>query len=200
MRGWRDRRSFLSTMALALSALAACSSTGPPPKLYVLGDVASPRSDAVSQPAAVAEVKRVRLPDYLDTTDIVSRGAGGLIVTSQSGRWAERLSINVTRAFAQSLQARVPQLAVTTAPREDPRWQVVIDIDVFEVQPDGQCVLAGRWSVRDSRGGRTLKDETISLSAPVARSSDAELVAAMTRQVDELAGRVAPALETALAR
>jgi uncharacterized lipoprotein YmbA len=202
MSSRRYRGVFLSGLVLAILELSACGSSGPPPKLYVLGDTAQVGTGDVSQLSyPVLELKPVRIPDYLDTTDIFVRQAGGHIVASQSARWGERLSVGVTRAIAISLDTRLPHVAVTTSPSlEEPRWQILIDIDSFETQADGQCVLAGRWSVWQGRGRQKLNEERISLATQVGKESDAEVVAAMTRQVDDLAGRIALALETRMPR
>src|SRR5262249_55533545 len=145
----------------------------------------------------VLELKRVHVPDYLDTTDIVIRHPDGRIVARPSARWGERLSVGVTRVVAAALEARLPHVAVTTAPpTEAPRWQVLIDIDTFEAQAGGPSVVAGRWSLREGRGGQRLRDEKFALSAPVGQDSDQALVAAMTRQIDQLVERIAPTLQS----
>jgi uncharacterized lipoprotein YmbA len=187
-----------ASLALAMVALAACGGGAPPPQLYVLGDGVRPQPEAVSQlDDPVVEIKRVRLPDYLDTSDIVLRADGGRIVASQTGRWGERLSVGVTRVVAASLGTRLPQLAVTTTPPlETPHWQVLIDVEAFEAQPGGPSVLSARWSLREGRGGQRLREERISLTAPIGNGDDAAVVAAMSRQLDELVGRIAPALES----
>ena len=202
MSSWRYHGVFLSGLVLEILALSACGSSGPPPKLYVLGDTAQVGTGDVSQLSfPVVELKSVRIPDYLDTTEIFLRQAGGHIVASQSARWGERLSVGVTRAIAISLDTRLPDVAVTTSPSlEEPRWQILIDIDAFETQAEGQCVLAGRWSIWEGRGREKLNEERISLATQVGKGSDAEVVAAMTRQVDDLAGKIALALETRMPR
>jgi hypothetical protein len=57
-------------------------------------------------------------------------------------------------------------------------------------------VLTGRWSIWEGRGGQKLREERISLSTPAGRGSDQEVVETMTRQVDQLVDRIAPALQT----
>ena len=197
MKDWRRPGFAPASLAIAI-LVSACSSAGPPPELYVLGEAARPKPEPVSQlDDPIVEVKPVRVPDYLDTTDIFTRGPGGRIVASQSARWGERVSVGVTRAVATSLEARLPQLVVTTSPPlEHPRWQVLIDLDAFEVQPGGPSVLTARWSIREGRGGQKLREERISLSTPVGHGSDQEVVETMTRQVDQLVDRIAPALQT----
>jgi uncharacterized protein len=182
---------------LAAAAVSACGTGGPAPELYVLGDAPRPAAEAVSQLSdPVLELKRVRVPDYLDTTDIVTRHPDGRIVARPSARWGERLSVGVTRAAAAALEARLPRLAVTTTPPiEAPRWQLLIDLDTFEVRADGQSVLSARWTLLEGRRGERLHEEKVSLATPVGQATDRAVVAAMTQQLDQLVDRIVPALE-----
>jgi hypothetical protein len=187
----------LATLVIAIPALSACGWGDRPPEVYVLGDgVPAGQHQSSQLNSPIVEVKPVRIPDYLDNKDIVVRHAGGQIVASTDARWGERLSLGVTRAVAASLAPWVPRLAVTTTPPlEIPRWRVLIDIYVFDVQSAGQCVLAGRWSVWTGNGEKKLRDEKFSMSAPIGKGTDPEVVASMTRLVDRLAANIAPALE-----
>ena len=68
--------------------------------------------------------------------------------------------------------------------------------NAFEAEAGGQCVLSGRWSLWEGRGEKQVKDQVFSMSTPVGEPGDARVVAAMTRLVDQLAGRIALALTT----
>jgi len=107
--------------------------------------------------------------------------------------------VGVTRAVAGCLEARLPQLAVTTVPPpEPPRWQLLIDIDTFEAQAGGQSVLIARWTLLEGRRGERLREEKVSLVTPIGQGGDQAVVAAMNQQVDQLVDRIAPpALEAA---
>ena len=187
----------IACLCFAILALSACGSAGPPPDLYVLGGAAPVGAGPVVRPGGpVVQLEPVRIPDYLDTTDILTRGDGGRIVASRSGRWGERLSLGVTRAVAASLGPRLSRLIVTTSrPLDTPRWQVLIDVDAFDVRPGAQCVLMGRWSIWAGGGGPKLQEERFSLTGRVESGGDPEVVAVMTRELDELAALIAPALE-----
>jgi uncharacterized lipoprotein YmbA len=190
------RAATLALLGAACAALANCGPGGPSPALYVLGTPPAPTSAA--RPVAglpVVELKPVRVPDYLDTTDLVVRDDGQL-VPSRTGRWGERLSVGATRALGTALAARLPRLLVTTAPPvERPAWQVLVDLDTFEARRDGQIVLTGRWSVTDGAGRATLAAERVSLVEPLAGAGDAAVAAAMTRDLEALAARIAAAFE-----
>ena len=184
---------------LALSAavaLSGCHSADPYPNVYVLG-IAPPVRPAdesqLGQP--VIEVKLAQLPDYLDSTDIITHRAGGRVTASETGRWGERLSVGVTRAVALSLAAQLPGLAVTTLPPLAAPWrQVRIEIDSFSARPDGECVVSAEWSIRAGDNGRLLEKQRTALVVAVAGSGDAAVVAAMGSEVNTLADRIALAL------
>jgi uncharacterized lipoprotein YmbA len=104
----------LSVLAITFGRATACGLSEAPPKVYVLGDspVVEP-ADESQLNAPIVEVREARVPDYLDTTDIVTR----LITPSPSGRWGERFSIGVTRAVTMVLRQDLPELTVTSAAR-----------------------------------------------------------------------------------
>jgi uncharacterized lipoprotein YmbA len=143
----------------------------------------------------MVEVRPVRVPDYLDTTDIVTRGAGGLITPSESGRWGERFSVDLTRAVTAALARQLPRLAVITSARwGEPRWEIAIELEAFDVRPSGSSTLAATWSIIDTRQNRTLVAERVVLTASGTFQTDAQVVAVMRHQVDELANEVARSL------
>jgi uncharacterized lipoprotein YmbA len=188
--------SFLGLLATTM-LVSACGSAGPPPRIYVLGELASNRPASVSEAdPPIVEVKSVRLPDFLDTTEIVTRRPGGEIIASKSAQWGERLSIGLTRTVALSLAGSLPQLVVMASPPLDaPQWQVLIDIDAFDAQVDGPCTLMARWSIWEGRGNKKVSEGRLLLNEPIGTSTDAHVVAAMNRAVDELANRIARQLQ-----
>jgi uncharacterized lipoprotein YmbA len=200
MSARRCRLHGLAFAAMTAMSVAACGTGTAPPRDYVLGAPVAESRQAVSQVGLpVVEIRPVRLPEYLDTTDLLTRRAGGQIEPSQTARWGERLSIGVARSLASSLATRLPSAAVTTMSAEQPSWQVLVDLDSFEQRQDGNCVLAGRWSVRDGRR-RTIEVERVSLLVPVDGTNDEHVVAAMTHAVDEFAARIAATLQQRLPR
>ena len=148
----------------------------------MLGTAAA--ATTVTRPQAglpVVEVKRVGIPDYLDTTDILIR-SGGQVVPSRTGRWSERLSVGVTRAFAAALAVRLPLMTVTTTSRAEPSaLQVVVDIETFDARTDRQIVLVADLTVTKGTARAKLYSERTSLVETMAGTGDSAVVAAMTR-------------------
>ncbi|HQT78647.1 MAG TPA: PqiC family protein [Rhodopila sp.] len=190
------RLSPLSGAVLLL--LAACGRSGPPPRMYVLGNPQRVVTASTSQSRLpVIEVARVRVPGYLDTTDIITR-SGSQVIPSDTGHWAERLSAGVARALAADLTTQLPAMHVTTAqPASSPARQVLVDVETLEARPDHQVVMVANWSITDGRAERTLLAKHSTFAIPVQGAGDAGVVAAMTRAVSELADQVANGIRRA---
>jgi len=187
-------------VAVLAVSLAACA--GPAKREYVLGSPAVPSGSVLSVQAAspVVQVERVQVPDYLDTRDIVTRH-DRQVVPSETGRWAERLSVGATRALAAALAAQLKGVAVTSSqPIDPPAVRVVVDIVDFDASLDGSVVLAARWTVTDATGQRSLSTEQATVSEPVSSERDAALVAAMSAALDKLAIRISAGIEPNLAQ
>lgn len=133
----------------------------------------------------------MRLPDYLDTRELVVR-SGNQLLPSKTGQWAERLSVGMTRALALSIGMQLPNVAVlTTNPIERPTWQVLVDVTAFEARVDREVVLAARWTVTDGTGRSSLQSEDAVLMEPTESMDDAAVVSAMNRAVEGLANQIA---------
>ncbi len=68
---------------------------------------------------------------------------------------------------------------------------MAIELEAFDVQPTGRSSLAATWTVLEVRHRRKLAEERVVLTANGRYRSDAEVVAVMDRQVNELAERIA---------
>src|SRR3954447_26815871 len=148
----------------------------------------------------VVEFKPVLVPDYLDGTDILVRDGASTLAPQPAARWGERLSIGVTRALAQDLTSRLPGFVITTVdPVEPPSRRVLVEMESFEPRPDGSVLLVARWRVLDGGGRKTLAAQGVPLPEPVSRLDAAEIVPAMTRAMQGLAGRITESLQAATA-
>lgn len=185
-------------LALGALGLCSCGPAAPPQTTYVLGTPAPPveRTEPVSGRLAI-EVRKVLMPDYLDGSDILVRGAGNVLRPSTTGRWGERLSVGTTRALADGLRKRLPDFVVTTsAPAAPVSCELLIDVDSFEQYVDQPVLLIAEWRVLGPASRKALAAERTSITQAVKGSGDAALVAAMSRALEDLADRIAPELQS----
>jgi uncharacterized protein len=192
----------LLTLA-ALIVLTGCASS-PLPRTYVLGTPAEPVAGVHNEAGRpVVELPTVGLPDYLDGSDILVRNGRNELTASATGRWGERLSLGITHALEADLARRLPGDLVThtPVPAQSAQGQsarsVLVNIDAFDVRPDGRCVLSARWTIpgNDRQPAAIIQQGTfVTLAESKAAAeplTDAGIVSAMAAAVDQLADRIA---------
>ncbi len=186
----------LAFFSASICGITACSLSGPPPAEYALGPLPAAAAAIVPQTGLpVVQVKRVQLPEYLDTTDILER-RGNQLVPSPTGRWGERLSVGMTRAIAALLAARLPRMAVTATPQaRRPARQILVDVAAFEPRPDHEVVLVARWTITDGSAREELTAQQATLVEAIEGTGDSAVVAAMLHALSDLADQIAVGIE-----
>jgi len=183
------------SMAGAALLLAGCASD-PPLRTYVLSTPVNAKAEVSTAPGRpILQLQPVVLPDYLDTTDIVLRRGPNEIEASPTGRWGERLSQGLSHALAADLATRLPQDRITLgSSRDRSDWQILVNVDAFDVQPNGRCILSARWTILKKDGKEVPVGSGIFITQATGINDgvgDAALVSAMAGTVGQLADRIA---------
>lgn len=174
-----DRSGAVAAMLAFLLAMLVASCAPPPATLYTL-DVPAAAVDAapLSAKTMVIEIRRVAIPDYLDTQDLLVRD-GSRLKRSTQGRWASRLSLNVTHFLAGLLGQRRPDALITDQPQTDvPSYRIFIRISTLDVTTSGVATLEADWQIvphdptRPSRRDRA----RFSITGPVATDQEVVLL------------------------
>lgn len=148
--------------------LAACSST--PPRLFLLnaeqipssqhaelsGDQA--RRDVSAPLSRIKAGLSVTVPEYLDRPDIMVRSDSNELARLPDARWAEDLSITVSRVMAADLATALPGADIVPWPIRYERannFRIAIDLTKFEADAHGTVEIEGRWILLDDRSDTT---------------------------------------------
>ena len=199
------RRRLLVTVAAAvLGALAAggCFSPRPDPsKFFVLAPVGAPANPIppaglTSSSIPTIGIGPIKLPEYLDRDEVVTRVGPNRLELSDQDRWAEPLDNNFKQVIAQDLTQLLGTHSITFYPwpgttRVD--YQVRIDVYRFETDPSASAQLVAHWQVLD--GSRKLlyaNDSSLSEQAQPGEPG----AAALSRTVDGLARQIASAIQS----
>ena len=141
-------RAFLRAGMLHVLVLMIIGCASPRLSLYTLespGALATERP--LSRHSVVIEVRRVVIPDALDTQDIVVRN-GNQFDRSPTGRWATRLSVAITHYLTGQLTARRPDALVTDQTQVGtPNDRLYIAISTLDITRTGQAVLEADWTI-----------------------------------------------------
>ncbi|WP_247877353.1 PqiC family protein [Azospirillum brasilense] len=189
--------------AAALAALAACSTS--PSRFYHLDAVAPDAAPPGNAPLRAGEAQRrviglegVKVPGYLDRSEMVMRAPGNRLVVKEFDRWGGPLDEMVTRTLLRNLETDLPGAEVVGLPlqRDFPVNQVVeVTLDRFDAAEDGPAVLEARWRVFDQGGDRLRRLGHTAAQEPVSAAGDPGAVAdALSRTLTRLAQDIASAL------
>jgi uncharacterized lipoprotein YmbA len=199
------RRLSVTVIAAALGMLAAggCFSPRPDPsKFFVLAPVgaAAPNSIAPAGLSASSSptigIGPIKLPEYLDRDEVVTRVAPNRLELSEQDRWAEPLDNNFKQVLAQDLTQLLGTHSITFYPwagttRVD--YQVRIDVYRFETDPAANAHLIAHWQVLDA-SGKLLYANDSNLSEQAQPGEP--VAAALSRTVDGLARQIASAIQS----
>ena len=181
---------------LAAVSLAACAAMLPT-RLYTLDPAEPPNAARVGR-VSVVGLGPVTLAAYLDRPEIVTRVGEHQVRPGEFDRWAGQLEPMFSKALADRLRGTTGVRDVVLMPARDgasPRDAVAVDVARFDADEGGRIVLEADWRVYRVEGGRTGASGHEVIREQGSPPPDyAAVVAAMARAVDELAGRIAPAI------
>ena len=195
MKGQAMRRSTIRAgFLLAALLTAGCGSSDP--DYYTLK--AWPGPAQAGGPPTV----RVRTPTvaaFLDRDSIVRNDQGYRLKLAKEAAWGEPIAELIGRTLTQDLQQRLPGSTVFAedgAVSTTPQAVVELDVSQFAEDQDGNAAIGATLSVQRPDAAAATS-QLLHLSMPPAGSSTADLAAALSRllgQVADAAARQARAL------
>lgn len=145
---------FIALSSLStLFILGGCSA--PPLKYYTFNEnIINQSTNKITQYSEISPtiiITPITIPDYLDTTDIVTRENSSLH-HSVNGRMSSVLSVAVTDYVTHLLSVKNPTLFITNQRQVGmPTSQILINISHLDVQnlgnQNGSAILEADWSI-----------------------------------------------------
>jgi uncharacterized lipoprotein YmbA len=186
-------------LALAmLASVAGCAGSASGTRFYVLTPVPAVPAPAQAMDVAVV-VAGVRLPQYLERPQIVTRSGDNRLQFAEFDQWGGNLHQDMTRVLAESLTRLLGSERVVAAPhtlRMQPDYRVEVEVLGFERGPDGRVRLAAKWWLMRSGDAAPLAGpgaELYGAPLPDAEAYDA-VVASMSQVYGEFARVIAQAI------
>ena len=143
---------YLVTLVLLL--LAGCG-TSPPVQYYGLDsmDISYTQDEAG---APVLALGPFRMPEYLNRSQMITRGSGAELIVDDVNRWAEPLDDAIHRILASNLDRLLDSVIVVAYPSSallEIDYRLVGRIGRFNAEEDGLVVLEVQWGAADPDGG-----------------------------------------------
>jgi uncharacterized lipoprotein YmbA len=189
-------KSRMKALVVACFAVIGCSPLAPRPdlsKFFLLAPIPAATSVTPANGNLVIGVGPVDFPDYLRRPDVVTRTSPTEIDISTNDLWGEPLDNNFNRVLRQNLAQLLNTLKIEEYPW--PRntkidYQVLIDVQRFEKDSQGQSQLTARWIIKDGQSGKDLFASETRVTTPVA-AGDPVAAAALSNNLATLSEQIA---------
>lgn len=144
-------RSRLMAGCLFLSLLLSACGTSPPVRYFSLSSTASGEAhDADAE--VVLGVGPLRMAQYLDRSQMVTRGEGAELQVDEFSRWAEPLDVAFHRVVSTDIDNMMAGVTVISFPWESAAraqvdYRLLGDVLRFDADQSGRVVLETQWGI-----------------------------------------------------
>jgi hypothetical protein len=139
----------------------------------------------------------VAIPDYLNRPEIVTRSGKNEMRVNEFQRWAGDLQANMLNTVIEDLSVLLPpdRLSVIRwfpAGQHDMpvTYRVMVDVMRFDAVPGGSVFLEADWAIYGKEKTIVLAKKS-SISGTVSGAEFTDLVAAMSKAVEDLSREIA---------
>jgi uncharacterized protein len=176
---------------------SACGGTSSSSKFYVLSPL--PQSALSGAEGTVIGVFPVKMPDYLDRPQIVTRVSENEIKLDEFSRWAEPLKENFYNVLVENLSTLLnsEKIVKTNQSLGIPvTLQVRMEVLQFDGTLGGEVALIVKWGLFAEEGKKLLLARRSSFKEPTGAATSEALVAAQSRAVAALSREIALAIKS----
>ena len=192
----------LSLILAAVLVVSACGSS-PPVRYYALSTTSVAMPDDPAD-AEILGLGPLNVPEYLNRSQIVTRGSGAEIVVDEFSHWAEPLGVALHRVVAADIDSMLSDLVVIPFPydsviRNDVDYRLLGEVDRFDADRSGNVTFDIQWTVIRPGDRMLLPPRRSRYQAQAARPDDpASVVAAMNDTLRQFSRDVADHVATVL--
>ena len=182
-----------------LIIIGGCSRTQTA-KFYTLNALTEPSTERQAPPSengVAVGLGPIRLPEYLDRPQIVTRVGPNEVRFAEYHRWAGALAGNVSSILAENLSTLLGSDHIALYPWKSTTpidYRVEIEVSRFDGKPGDSVLLQSQWVVFSKDRTKVLGTKTSSLSEPVNGGGYDALVAAQSRALAALGREIAEAV------
>ncbi|MDM8535705.1 PqiC family protein [Desulfobacterales bacterium HSG17] len=173
-------------------------------RYYVLNPVAPESGEAIPKNSTdniSLEIISLRLPQYLERPQIVTRSHQNQLQLSEYHQWAGNLRKNVTIVLARNLSRFLKTPNVIVPPqstRIQPDFRVQLEIMQFEMDAEGTVQFSGQWRLwsRDQKTAPVTQIVELARAIELKGGDYAGIVQAMEEVLGEVSLLIADVIAT----
>jgi uncharacterized protein len=140
----------ITCCVMMLVLLTACSASPPVRYFSLSSTVADGRQDPGAN--VVLGLGPMRMAEYLNRSQIVTRGAGAEIIIDEFSRWAEPLALAFHRVVSTDVDNTMDGVTVLAFPwesavRDQVNYRLLGDVIRFDADRSGRVILETQWGI-----------------------------------------------------
>jgi uncharacterized protein len=187
-------------LVLVLSGCISVSNS-PAPRFYMLQ---SADENQVIKKTNIASgllvgVGPVKIPEYQERPQIVTRDKEKMLKFAQFDRWGESLDLGMVRLIEEGLAITLPEVKFILYPWNSSipvRYQVVIEIVQLDSELDKDLFLVAQWLVIDTENSKTITIKRSEFRQPIIPQNYSGLAKTLSLVCGSLSSEIAEALKT----
>jgi uncharacterized lipoprotein YmbA len=191
------RQKWIATATFLAALLGGCGSS-PPVNYYDLEALETGYA-AGHEPSLRIGVGPLRTPDYLNRSQIVTRGPDSRVIVDDFNRWVEPIGEAIYRVLSANLDSLIVDAVVVAFPYNpiaDLDYQVVGRVNRFDAGADGNAVLEVQWGVISTRDEFLVQPKRARYEVNAGQAGDYPALArAMSELLQQFSRDVAASLE-----
>jgi len=161
---------------------------------FLLTSVAATNASTTSTGSVAVGVGQVKIPAYLFDTSLAVREDTNEIAYLPSVLWAERLDVGFQRVLAANLASLLPsdRVRMSAWRADEISSEIYVQIQQFDVDSHGRCVLVAWWRIVAPAGEKILKtgQSRLTRQGPPPESDPSGAVAALSELAADFSGRL----------
>lgn len=154
-------------LCVIMLGVYGCAQRSQPASFFLLSpslpETEKTYQQSINQPVKIS-VGPVWMAPYLKRKQLVLRSGENKLIIKEFNRWGEPLQKNFQRVLVENLSLLLLSPHIYEYDRhlgQDVDFQVIIDVNRFDINDNGQAVLSAFLSINDSKGKRLFRDKTV---------------------------------------
>jgi len=184
----------------ALAFIIGCASTQPS-KFYILNSIekqAGQQKGSDAMQNVTIRIDSIEIPDYLDRSQIVTRGSRSELKVDEFNRWAGSLKENISLVLAENLSLLLSTDRVFVHPwisADSFNYWIHVEIIRLDVIPGDTVTMKALWTISGDRGKKEYITRTSEFTEKLREGSYGLMVDAMSRTFEKLSQEIAQEIE-----
>jgi uncharacterized protein len=175
------------------------SPISPTPRFYMLSAINKTQvsKEINITPGVIIGVGPVKIPEYLDRPQMVTRNKDGILKFDEFDRWGESLDLGVARLIREDLTVMLPGAKLTLYPWNPlvtVKYQVAVEIIQLDSELDRDMYFAVQWTIIDVQNSKAVLIKRSEFHQAIIPQDYSGIAKALSTACASLSGQIAEAL------